>query len=211
MVRYRGRARSPPLGIPAELGASATAMNVAEVFRRITGALEHAGIAYMLTGSFASAYYGVPRSSQDIDLIIDPTPAQLQRFIQLLPSDEYYVDLETPLEAQERQSLFNVIDLLTGWKIDLIFRKSRPFSEEEFGRRQQVVLQDFAIFAASAEDVVIAKLEWAKQAHSRRHIEDVAGILRIRWEGLDHAYLEKWIDKLGLPTEWKDARHAAGI
>ncbi|MGO9561402.1 MAG: hypothetical protein ACLPPV_02020 [Candidatus Korobacteraceae bacterium] len=136
-------------------------MNVAEIFRRITAALDQAGIPYMLTGSFASAYYGVPRSSQDIDLIIEATPARLHTFIQLLPSGEYYADLELALEAQKRQSLFNVIDLLAGWKIDLIFRKSRPFSEEEFGRRQQVVLQGFAIFAASAEDVVVAKLEWA--------------------------------------------------
>jgi hypothetical protein len=69
----------------------------------------------------------------------------------------------------------------------------------------------FAIFAASAEDVVIAKLEWAKRAQSRRHIEDVAGILRMRWDSLDHAYLERWIVELGLPTEWKDARHATGL
>jgi hypothetical protein len=186
-------------------------MNVAEVFHRITAALDQAGIRYMLTGSFASAYYGVPRSSQDIDLIIEATPAQLQTFLQLLPSGEYYADLEMALEARKRQSLFNVIDLLTGWKIDLIFRKSRPFSQEEFGRRQQVVVQGFAIFAASAEDVVIAKLEWAKQAQSHRHIEDVAGILRMRWDSLDHAYLEKWIVELGLPAEWKDARQAAGL
>lgn len=186
-------------------------MNAAEVFRRITTALGQAGIPYMLTGSFASAYYGVPRSSQDIDLIIEATSAQLQTFLQLLPSGEYYADLEMALEARKRQSLFNVIDLLTGWKIDLIFRKSRPFSQEEFGRRQQVVVQGFSIFAASAEDVVLAKLEWAKQAQSRRHIEDVAGILRMRWDSLDHAYLEKWIVELGLPTEWKDARQAAGL
>ena len=185
-------------------------MNVAEVFRRITAALDQAGVSYMLTGSFASAYYGVPRSSQDIDLIIEATPARLQTFIKLLPSDEYYADLEMALEAQKRQSLFNVIDLLTGWKIDLIFRKSRPFSKEEFARRKQFILQGFAIFAASAEDVVIAKLEWAKLAQSQRHIEDVAGILRMRWDSLDHAYLEKWIFELGLATEWKDARHAAG-
>ena len=68
-------------------------MNVAEVFRRVTATLDQAGIPYMLTGSFASAYYGVPRSSQDIDLIIEATPAQLQTFIQLLPSGEYYADL----------------------------------------------------------------------------------------------------------------------
>ncbi len=186
-------------------------MNVAEVFRRLTRALDQAGIPYMLTGSFASAYYGFPRSSQDIDLIIEATPAQLQTFFQFLPSDEYYADLEMALQARERQSLFNVIDLLTGWKIDLIFRKSRPFSEEEFERRQPVVLQGFTIFVASAEDVVVAKLEWAKRAQSRRHIEDVAGILRMRWDVLEHAYLEKWIVELGLATEWKDARQAAGL
>jgi hypothetical protein len=186
-------------------------MNVAEVFRRITAALDQAGIPYMLTGSFASSYYGVPRSSQDIDLIIEATPAQLQTFIQLLPSREYYADLDMALEARKHQSLFNVIDLLRGWKIDLIFRKSRPFSEEEFGRRQQVVLQGFAIFAASAEDVVVAKLEWAKRAQSRRHTEDVAGILRMRWDSLDHAYLEKWIVELELQAEWNEARHAAGL
>jgi hypothetical protein len=186
-------------------------MNVADVFRRITAALDQAGIPYMLTGSFASAYYGVPRSSQDIDLIIEATAAQLQTFLHLLPSGEYYADLEMALEARKRQSLFNVIDLVTGWKIDLIFRKSRPFSQEEFGRRRQVALQGFSILAASAEDIVIAKLEWAKQAQSRRHIEDVAGILRMRWESLDYAYLEKWIAELGLLTEWKDARQAAGL
>ena len=89
-------------------------MKVSEVFRRITVALDQAGIPYMLTGSFASAFYGVPRSSQDIDLIIEATPTQLQTFIQLLPSGEYYADLEMALKAQKRQSLFNVIDLLTG-------------------------------------------------------------------------------------------------
>jgi hypothetical protein len=186
-------------------------MNVVEIFRRITAALEQAGIPYMLTGSFASAYYGVPRSSQDIDLIIEVTPVQLRTLIQFLPGDEYYADLEMALQAREQQSLFNVIDLLTGWKIDLIFRKSRLFSEGEFSRRQPIVLQGFTIFAASAEDVVIAKLEWAKRAQSRRHIEDVAGILRMRWDLLDDAYLEKWIVELGLATEWKDARQASGL
>ncbi len=211
MARHRGRARTPPIGIPAGVGAGTVEMNVAEVFRRITAALDQAGVRYMLTGSFASAYYGVPRSSQDIDLIIEATPAQVQAFIQLLPGGEYYVDLDTALEAQKQRSLFNVIDMLTGWKIDLIFRKSRPFSEEEFGRRKQVVVQGFAIFAASAEDVAVAKLEWAKLAQSQRHIQDVAGILRMSWESLDHAYLEKWIVELGLSTEWTDARRAAGV
>src|ERR1019366_10348326 len=107
MAGHRGRARTLPVGIPARAGTSAAAMNGAEIFRRISAALDHAGIPYMLTGSFASAYYGVPRSSQDIDLIIEATPAQLQTFIQLLPSGEYYADLEMDERLQLRWSCFN--------------------------------------------------------------------------------------------------------
>lgn len=186
-------------------------MSVTEVFQRITAALDQAGIEYMLSGSFATAYHGTPRSTQDIDLVIAATPAQLRTFIENLSSDEYYVDLNAALEAHGRQSLFNVIDLATGWKIDLIFRKSRAFSQEEFRRRQLVDMADVSLFLASAEDVIISKLEWAKLGQSLRHIEDVAGILKLRWESLDRPYLEKWILELGLETEWSSACRAAGI
>jgi hypothetical protein len=186
-------------------------MSAPEVFRRITSALDQAGITYMLTGSFASAYYGALRSTQDIDLIIEATPVQLRAFVQGLPSTEYYVDLDAALKAHDRQSLFNLIDLATGWKIDLITRKFRAFSQEEFGRRRPVKLLGLSVFVASAEDVVISKLEWSKLAQSQRQIEDVAAILRMRWEALDMSYLEKWIRELGLEEAWSDARRAAGI
>lgn len=186
-------------------------MSVPDVFQRITTALDQAGIGYMVTGSFASAHYGAPRSTQDIDLVIEATPAQLQAFIEALPSKEYYADLAAGLDALQRQSLFNVIDLATGWKIDLIIRKSRPYSQEEFRRRQRVNLHNVSLFVASAEDVIISKLEWANLAESRRQIEDVATILRVRWDSLDHAYLEKWIAELGLKEEWGEARRAAGF
>ncbi len=165
----------------------------------------------MLSGSFASAYYGAARSTQDIDLVIDSTPVQLRAFVQSLPSDQYYVDLDAALDAYKRRSLFNVIDLVTGWKIDLIIRKSRAFSEKEFSRRQLVDLQGIPLFIASAEDVVISKLEWSKLAQSGRQVEDVAAILRVRWKGLDRSYLESWIRELGLTREWKEAQLAAGV
>jgi hypothetical protein len=186
-------------------------MSAPEVLQRVTAALNRAGVAYMLSGSFASAYYGAPRSTQDIDLVIDATPAQLRAFVQDLPSGEYYVDADAALEAHKRQSLFNVIDLATGWKIDLIIRKSRAFSEEEFRRRRLVNLQDTPLFVATAEDIIIAKLEWSKRAQSQRQIEDVVAILRVRWDALHRPYLERWILELGLTKEWDDAQRTAGI
>lgn len=186
-------------------------MSASEVLRRITTAFDRAGIAYMLTGSFASAHHGAPRSTLDIDIVIAANSEQLRSFVQSLPSSEYYADLDAALEARRGQSLFNVIDLATGWKIDLIIRKSRAFSQEEFNRRQLVTVQDLALFVASAEDVVIAKLEWSKLAQSQRQTEDVASILRLRWEALDRPYLEKWISELDLNQEWIHAKRIAGI
>jgi hypothetical protein len=137
--------------------------------------------------------------------------SQLQTLVHSLPADEYYADLGAALQAHDRQSFFNVIDLATGWKIDPIIRKSRAFSQEEFGRRQMVNIQGLPVFAASPEDTVIAKLEWSKLAKSQRQIEDVAAILRVRWESLDQAYLEKWIPELNLEKEWSDARRTGSI
>jgi len=186
-------------------------MSIQDVLQRITSALDQAGIAYMLSGSFASAYYGAARSTQDIDFVIHATSKQLRSFIEALPASEYYSDLDSALEAHQRQSLFNVIDQATGWRIDLIIRKSRLYSHEELGRRQRVNLHGVSLFVTTAEDAVISKLEWAKLAQSRRQIEDAAAILRARWGTLDRSYLATWIDALDLQKEWDDARRMAGI
>jgi hypothetical protein len=186
-------------------------MNPTEVLRRLIAALDHAGIAYMLSGSLAAAYYGTSRSTQDIDFVIEATAEQLQAFVRHLPTDEYYVDLNAALEAHRQRSLFNLIDLSSGWKVDLIIRKDRPFSREEFGRRQLVRIEGLSLFMASPEDMIIAKLEWSKLGESHRQIEDVAGILRVRGESVDRAYVEKWAQDLQLQTQWKQALETANL
>jgi len=186
-------------------------MNASDVFKRIVAALDRAGVCYMLTGSFASAYYGASRSTLDIDIVIEATPERLRLFVENLPATEYYVDLDAALAAHKHESLFNVIDFATGWKIDLIMRKSSAFGEEAFRRRQPATLHNVSLFIISVEDAILSKLEWSKLARSHRHLEDVAGMVRMRWETLDRSYLGKWIKGLGLESEWNDARQLAGI
>jgi hypothetical protein len=186
-------------------------MSPADVFRRVIAALDGAGIPYMLTGSFASTYHGTARATQDIDIVISPTADQVRALVKALPEGEYYVDEDSALDAQRRQSQFNVIDFATGWKVDLIVRKSRPFSVEEFDRRDLVDFQGMKLSIATAEDVLIAKLEWAKLGQSQRQIEDAAGILRIRGSQLDEDYIRRWVTALGLQDQWDAARRAAGI
>lgn len=186
-------------------------MTAQDVFRRITGALDGAGIAHMLTGSFASSYHGPPRATQDIDFVIEASPDRLRAFVAQLPPEEYYVDLAAALRALQKEGQFNVIDLATGWKIDLMIRRSRPFSKAEFGRRLAVELEGVQLFIATAEDVVVAKLEWAKRGGSERQIGDAAGILRVRGGELDRAHIETWVRELGLEAQWEAALAASEI
>ncbi len=185
-------------------------MTAADLFRRMVAALETAGIPYMLTGSFASSYHGVPRATQDIDLVIAPTREQLTQLLAQLPRTEYYVDEDAAFDALAGESQFNAIDLSTGWKIDFICRRSRAFSKMEFERRVLADLDGSPLFIATAEDVVLAKLEWAKLGGSQRQMEDVAGLLRVRSGDLDMAYIMKWVAALDLENEWLAAQRAAG-
>lgn len=180
-------------------------MSATEVFRRILGILDRVRIPYMLTGSFASSFHGVPRATQDIDLVIAPTSDQLRELVASLPPEEFYVDLEAVLDAQRREGQFNVIDFATGWKLDLIVRKSRAFSRREFERRLIVDFEGMRLVVATPEDVIIAKLEWAKAGGSQRQIEDVAGLLRICAGELDREYLRHWVGELELDREWSEA------
>jgi hypothetical protein len=179
--------------------------------RRIHEALDRAGIPHMLTGSFAAAYHGVPRATQDIDLVIAPDPGQLRSFVHLLPPTEFYVDEDAALEALRTEGQFNAIEVATGWKIDLICRKHRSFSRTEFDRREIADLWGVPMAVATLEDLIIAKLEWARTGGSERQVEDVAALLQLRLGDLDREYLDHWIAEIALTDAWKRALVRAGL
>lgn len=172
--------------------------------------LERFGIPHMLTGSFASSYHGDPRTTRDIDLVVDPTRDALERFVQGLEPERFYVSPEAAREAFERRGQFNVVLLDSGWKADLILRKDRPFSRSEFERRQAAAIAGVEVFVATAEDTIVAKLEWARAGESERQIRDVVGILEVSGESLDRSYLERWTEELGLRALWDRVRSEAG-
>jgi hypothetical protein len=174
-------------------------------------ALDREQIPYMLTGSLATSYHGTPRATQDIDVVISPSRAQLVRLLASLSKDKYDADEGTALAALDTESQFNVIDLQRGWKIDFIIRRSRPFSRAEFERRMMVEIEGFPLVVATAEDVLLAKLEWAQLGRSERQLDDVAGVLRVRGDELDLPNIERWVADLGLEAEWARARGRVGL
>jgi len=185
-------------------------MDPETVVRDLAATLDGVGIPYMLTGSLASSFHGMPRSTRDIDLVVDPEPGQLESLFAKLPDESYYADLTMALAALAQRSQFNVVDYRSGWKIDVIIRKNRPFSRTEFGRRTAVEFGGGTLVVASAEDVLLAKLEWGKAGGgSERQLEDAAGILVGQGQDLDEDYLEKWAAELDVRDELRAAREIA--
>jgi hypothetical protein len=156
--------------------------------------------------SSATTLHGEPRTTQDLGVVIDPTVEQLETFLARLDPAKYYFDRDVAIDALRRRSMFNVIEIDTAWKVDLIVRKDRPFSLEELRRRRVVDMMGVQVATATAEDTIIAKLEWAKQGSSDRQLVDVAGILRIRGDAIDTAYVERRVTELGLEAVWARAR-----
>lgn len=174
-----------------------------DFLRRLVAMLDRAQIPHMVAGSFASTLHGTPRSTQDIDLVIDPSGEALSAFVAGLAPDEYYASDAAARDAFRRRSQFNVIDMATGWKADLIVRKNRPYSVEEFRRRKPEQILGVDVFVATPEDTVLTKLEWAAMSGSERQLRDVTGILDVKREDLDRAYIERWAQELDVLDAWR--------
>jgi hypothetical protein len=172
-------------------------MSQAEFLGRLVALLEQAGIPFMVAGSLASGVHGEPRTTNDIDVVISPTAEQLRRFLASLGA-AYYVSPQAALEAFHQRSMFNIIDLDTGFKADLILRKDRPFDLEEFGRRRTVTVLGNTAPVASPEDIILSKLEWSAITESDRQIRDALGVVMVQRDSLDLAYLRKWAKELGV-------------
>jgi hypothetical protein len=180
-------------------------MSLAGLLADVLPRLDDIGIPYMVTGSLASSYHGEPRATLDLDVVIDPTEAALERLVDGLQDAGYYVDRDAAHAALRTRGQFNAIGPDSS-KVDFILRRNRPLSVEEFARRQAADLLGTPGTIASAEDLVIAKLEWAVASESERQLRDVAGILAAAGEEFDEDYVERWVDALGLAETWRDVR-----
>jgi hypothetical protein len=178
-------------------------MTQADFILRLVRELEAARIPYMFVGSHASSFHGYPRTTADIDIVIDPSQAALDTLLAKLPADEYYVDEDTARAALRTRSMFNVIDQRTGYKADFIIRKGRPFSIEELSRRVRGVVEGVEANVASVEDAIVSKLEWAKAGESERQLRDVREMVRVHGDRLDRAYIERWVRELELEELWQ--------
>lgn len=176
-------------------------------------AFESLSVSYYLGGSVASSFYGVPRTTLDVDLVADLEAGHAPPLIARL-GDKYYASQEAISDAIARKSCFNVIHLPSMFKVDVFVAKPGLYDRQALARRRAGAVslggaaEDFMI--ASPEDIILSKLQRFRLGRqvSERQWQDVLGVLRVQGPRLDEAYLEHWAGELGIGDLLARARQA---
>ncbi len=180
-------------------------MNEQELLLDCLRRLNGQSVSYMLTGSMASNAWGIPRTTHDLDFVVQLPPSQISRFVGAFRSEDYFVDEALVRSAYQPPNQFNVLHLPSALKVDFWVLKSDEFEREMFGRKVKDTWLGEPVWLATAEDVVLHKLYWNKLTPSDRQLGDVAGVVAVQSGKLDEAYLRQWAVQLGVGAEMEQA------
>lgn len=172
-------------------------MTEQELLRDCLIRLNRIGATYMLTGSMASNAWGIPRTTHDLDFVIQLAPSNIGRLVDAFQPD-YFVDEQAIRSAYRPPHQFNLIHVPSALKIDFWLLKPDPFEQEMFRRRVSDQWMGEKVYLATPEDVLLHKLLWHRITPSQRQLGDVGGIVAVQQGRLDEAYLRKWGRDLGL-------------
>ncbi len=182
-----------------------------EIVLHVIRLMEWLDIPYMVVGSFAVTVWGEPRTTHDADIVAAMPVEAATEFARALQG-EFYADDESMRSAIFKRSMFNVIHLNTGFKVDVWILNDDPYRREAFQRRQRVRLfesSDAEVFVAAAEDIILSKLLWYRESQSKRDFNDVMGVYLIQLPMLDHQFLETWVEQLGLTQLYEQLKQEA--
>ena len=169
-----------------------------ETLRDFIAKMNELGIEYMVTGSFAMSGFGEIRMTRDIDIVIQIAKSQALSFAKVFKKEYYISDLSVS-RAIERRSMFNIINQTHGGKIDCIVFKDTAFARSSFERRYKENVAGIDFWTTTKEDLILAKLNWAKKTYSEMQIRDIANLTSSEY---DLVYVSRWVEELQLGKIW---------
>lgn len=172
-------------------------MTEQELLRDCLSRLNRIGIVYYLTGSMASNYWGIPRSTHDLDFVVKIPPSVVRALVEEFSGD-YYIDEAAVLGASHAPHQFNAIDTRSALKVGFWLAQATSFDQEMLRRRFGCTLFGEMAWIATAEDVILSKLVWNCLTPSERQLADAAGVVRVQGSQLDESYLREWAQQLGV-------------
>ena len=179
-------------------------MEQSDLLRKIAVTLDKLGVPYAVVGSTASTIYGEPRLTNDIDVVLDLQPQDIESFCTEFPDPEFYLSRAAIESAVRQRFQFNIIHPSSGFKVDCILAGSDPFDQSQLRRAVPVSREGgaYAVRFAAPEDIIIKKMEYFRLGQSEKHTRDICGILRQQGDRIDREYIHQWAERMGLTEIW---------
>jgi len=177
-----------------------------DVTLRVAALLDELGVRWLVGGSLASSFHGVPRSTQDVDFVAELEHQHVHPLIDAA-GDAFYSDAQMITDAIDRRRSFNLLHLATNFKIDVFVPALDPLTRTEMERRQRILVREqppARLWVASPEDIILQKLHWFRLGEevSERQWRDALGVLQVRTD-LDRDYIDKWAQRTELTRLWE--------
>ena len=181
--------------------------------RRLYRSLAATGLPHFVGGSVGASFYGEPRSTHDIDIVLQATPGDAERIASAYSKDEFYVPPPSVLRAElarPRDGHFNVVDYKSGLKADLYVAGNDPLIAYGMAHAVDEVLEGVPIRVAPATYVVAMKLRYYGMNHQDKHLRDIRSILAIHPTSVDMNEVQRWASQFGASDAWERCRARPG-
>jgi hypothetical protein len=173
-----------------------------ELLRYLIDAFERIGVRYAIAGSVGAMAYGEPRSTRDIDLVVDLRPRDVPRLQQEFPAPAFYLDAALARSVAREGGMFNIIHPESGFKLD-IYVPTDEIEERQVENAQLLpALPDRSAPFSPPEELILKKLQYCSQGGSDKHLRDIAAMLQISPEAIDQGYVAREADRHGLRELW---------
>ena len=158
----------------------------------------------MLTGSVVSSLQGEPRSTHDIDLVVALPPEAVRPLLEAFPPPDYFLSEDAIREALRQRSMFNLLCLTDGEKVDFWMLTGEPFDQSRFARKRVENALGIRFTVSAPEDTILAKLRWAKlSGGSEKQFTDALRVYEVQASQLDLGYLNRWARQLDVEDLWQ--------
>ncbi|MEO0103665.1 MAG: hypothetical protein ABIK40_05265 [candidate division WOR-3 bacterium] len=164
-------------------------MEIEEVIKKVINILDKLNIPYLLTGALSVVYYGEPRATHDIDLVIQIKEDDITLLMKGF-QDNFFIDEESIRNALKERSMFNAVHKDTNFKVDFWILTEDKFNKEMFNRRVKRNILGIEIYLPTPEDVIINKLEWFKMSNIDKHYYDALSVYCVQKDNLDIEYIK---------------------
>lgn len=179
-----------------------------EPFLVFTRKFNELGLRYMVSGSVAAIFYGEPRLTNDVDVIVFLKRSDLPRLEMAFSADEFYCP---PLEVlqveagREQRGHFNLIHHDTGFKADIYLCGQDALHQWGLAHVRRVEVGEDFLFLAPPEYVIVRKLQFFREGHSPKHLRDISRMLLAFGPEWNRQPLEDMVRQAGLQQEWAEA------